>query len=298
MEENIKIGLLKKIWYSITKPSKYEDLNKLGVKKAIKYFFTIVLILALLLAILETCMSYNTANTAINYLEEKLPEITFKENTLTLENADTIILDDKKILDYFNMPIVINTILTEDEAINEYKDLAKSNKIVIVFLKENYVMISEDYTPQDENKSGIKSQKYSEVSARYIKNINSEYSKQDLIKYFRERTSIAYFFAYFFILYFLRITFVFLLYILFVSVGVWLVTKMFVFKWSFKKSLMNTIYASTLAMIVGVLYMIISYLTKINPDVMDYICLAIIFIYIFMIIYVQNKDLRKKKTSK
>ena len=39
MEENIKINFFKKIWYSIAKPSKYEDLKKQGVGKAIKYFF-------------------------------------------------------------------------------------------------------------------------------------------------------------------------------------------------------------------------------------------------------------------
>ena len=65
MEENIKINFFKKIWYSIAKPSKYEDLRKQGVGKAVKYFFSIVCILALIVAIIATFLQLDVVKNAI-----------------------------------------------------------------------------------------------------------------------------------------------------------------------------------------------------------------------------------------
>ena len=93
MEEKMKINFFKKLWYSITKPSKYDELRKLGVGKAIKYIFSIISILALILAIITTFLKINEVFDAISYLEGKLPNFTFKDNKLELDNADASILD-------------------------------------------------------------------------------------------------------------------------------------------------------------------------------------------------------------
>ena len=94
MEEDIKINFFKKIWYSIAKPSKYANLRKLGLGKAIKYIFSIISIFALILAILATILQINTVNDAISYLDKNLPDIKFKDNNLSLDNAEATILDD------------------------------------------------------------------------------------------------------------------------------------------------------------------------------------------------------------
>ena len=39
MEENVKVNFLKKIWYSIARPNKYEVLKIIGVRKSNKIFF-------------------------------------------------------------------------------------------------------------------------------------------------------------------------------------------------------------------------------------------------------------------
>ena len=97
MEDKLKINFFKKLWYSIARPSKYEKLRNLGIGKAIQYFFSLISILAIVLAIIAAFLQIKVVNNAIAYLDEKIPEFTFKENKLTLENADATILDDEKI---------------------------------------------------------------------------------------------------------------------------------------------------------------------------------------------------------
>ena len=88
------------------------------------------------------------------------------------------------------------------------------------------------------------------------------------------------------------ITFIYFIYIILISVGIWLATKLAKFKWTFKDSLMNTIYAATLSEIIYVTYMIISYFARFSISFMDIICMFLIFVYLFILIW---KD--KKKTK-
>lgn len=292
MEENIHIGFLKKIWYSIARPSKYQDLNKLGLWKAIKYFFLITISLALIIAIIETCITRNKAKEALSCLEEKLPDMKFKQNILQLENEDTIYLNDDKIIDFFRIPIVINTTLTKEEAIGQFKDLAKNNNIVAVFLKEDYLLISRQYN--EESQEGIVSQKYSEISSKYIKDENYEYGKQDLLEYLGRKASIAYFVSYYLITCFLRLIAIFFIYIVLATTGLWLVTKAFAVKWTYKESLINVIYASTLPMLVYIMYLIISYFANFSSNIIDIICIAIMFVYLYILLFRQIRQLKKK----
>lgn len=287
-----KINFFKKIWYSIAKPSKYFELNKQDLAKTIRYFFAIVSILALILSIIVSLIQLNTVNEAINCLDEKLPEIKFKENVLSLENEDAIILDDKKILDYFTNPIVINTLLSKDEAVDQYKDIATKNNKVLVFLKEEFIIISDKYNPENE-KEGIETHKYSEVSSNFIKDSNNEYSKKDILDYLKQRVPFTYFLAQFFVIFFITISFLFFTYIFLIATGLWIVTKGFKLKWTYKESLSNTIYASTLSIFAYVLYMITNYITKFKIPFIDIICIAIIFIYLYIILMKQKKENKK-----
>ena len=289
MEENLKINFFKKIWYSIAKPSRYEDLRNLGVANAIKYIFLIIAILALILAILATIIQLNIVKEAISYLDEKLPEIKFKDNSLTLENEEAVILDDNKIIDYYKSIIVINPLIEKQEAINQYKDLATEKNNVMIFLNKEFVLISNQYKQENQSEEGLLSKKYEEVSSKIITDMNYEYGKKDVIEYLRKRSSFSYYIAQYFVQYYLSVTLLYLMYILLISAGIWLVTKLSKFKWKYKESLINTIYASTLSLLVHIIYMIISYFTKFHISFIDIICIGIIFIYLYILIWKQKK---------
>ena len=291
MESNLNINFFGKIWNAIAKPGKYEDLRKLGLKKSITYIFSLVGIFALILAIIATLLQINIVNDAISYLDEKLPEFKFKDNKLSLDNSDATILDDEKIIGYIGNKIVVNPMVTKDKAIDLYKDLATEKNKVLIFLNEEYILISNEYNPNSEQNDGIEEKNYTDISSKYISDTTYEYTKKDIIEYLRERTSYTYYLAQYFIIYFGMIVFLYGIYIIIISFSLWLITKLSKFKWNLKDSIMNTIYASTLSMFVYVLYMIISYFTKYKIPYMDACCIFLIFIYLYLLVIKQKKEI-------
>ena len=289
MEDKLKINFFKKLWYSIARPSKYEKLRNLGIGKAIQYFFSLISILAIVLAIIAAFLQIKVVNNAIAYLDEKIPEFKFKDNKLTLENEDATILDDERITSYLGNKIVINTLIKKEDAINQYKDLTTENNKVLIFLNEEYILISNKYNPESENNEGIENKKYSEVSSKFITDTSYEYSKKDLIEYLKERTTYTYYIAQFFVIYFGFITFRYFIYIVLIAASLWLVTKLSKSKWTLGEAIMNTIYASTLSMVVYVLYLIISYFTGLIIPIVDIISIFFIFIYQYLLVWRQKK---------
>ena len=126
---------------------------------------------------------------------------------------------------------------------------------------------------------------------RNIKDKSIEYNKESIISYIKQKTSFAYYLAQFFVFYLGLYTILYLLYIVLISTSLWVVTKITKQKWTFKKSVMNTIYASTLSLIIYVLYMVISFFAKFSILFMDIISIMIIYIYIFLV-------LRREKIAK
>ena len=174
-----KINFFKKIWYSIAKPSKYEEMRELGMGKSILYFFGVVSFLCVFIGIIATILQTSLIEKNI-----EIPQI----------NASPVV--------YF----------------------------------------------------------------------------------------IIYFLAYFII-----ITMVYAIYIIIISLYMWGMTRIIRQYWDFKKSLMNTIYASTLSVIVNVAYMIISYFTHIVISYFDAISVIFIFIYILILV---NKEKKLRKINK
>lgn len=292
MEENTtKINFFKKVWYSITKINKYEEMREEGLGKSIKYILTLTFWLAIILAIFATILQISISNKAISYLDEKLPQMKFKDNVLSLEGEDAVILNEDEFIEYFKNAVVINPLLEKQEAVDQYKDLATENNDVLVFLSDKYIVISNKYNPESENEEGVTIYNYSEISDKYLKDNSIEYTKTHLIEYLRNHSSVTYYFAQYWIIYLVMITFIYFIYIMLISVGMWLAIKLAKFKWSFKETLINTIYASTLSIIIYVLYLIVSYYAKFSISFMDIISLALIFIYLFILLW---KDKNKK----
>ena len=260
-------------------------MRKDGIVKSIKYILTLILLISIVLAIFETISQISISNKAISYLDEKLPKMKFKDNSLSIEGEDAVILNDDEFKEYFKNAVVINPLLEKQEAVDQYKDLATEKNDVLVFLNDKYIVITNKYNPESEKEEGIQAFNYSEISDKYIKDKSIEYTKTHLIEYLRNHSSVSYYFAQFWVIYLVMITLIYFVYIVIISVGLWLVTKLTKYKWTFKESLMNTIYASTLSIIVYVTYMILSYYTRFSISFMDVINIAIIFVYLFILLW-------------
>lgn len=287
-----KISFFRKTWYSIVKPSKYKEMKEEGFDKALKYFYAIAAILTVIIGTTASFIQINKTNNVIDYLDEKLPKMSFKENRLSLENEDEIILNTEEINDCFGCSIVINTQLEKKEAADKYRELTSQKNKVLIFLKDKYILISNKYQPDNDN-IGILEYKYSDVSSKYIKDTSYEYGKEHVLDYLKQRNSFTYYISYFLIIYFIRTTFLYTIYLVLISGGIFIVTKFSKTKWTFIESFINTLYATTLSMIIYALYSIFELFTKFTVSFMDIINIALIFVYLSIVLFIQNKELKK-----
>ena len=144
----------------------------------ILYIFRFITILVFILSIIIGVSHLNETKDVISYLDLNLPEMKFKENVLTLEKEDEVILNDNLIIEHYNSIIVLNTSIEKQEAINQYKDLATEKNNVMIFLKKEIVLISYIYKQENDNEKGLMSQKYEDISSNFIKDKSYEYEKK------------------------------------------------------------------------------------------------------------------------
>ena len=75
--------------------------------------------------------------------------------------------------------------LEEQEAINQYYNLAEEKYNAVVFLSDKYIVITTKYSPASDVGDGIEIHHYTDESSKYISDETKEYKKSDLISYFK-----------------------------------------------------------------------------------------------------------------
>jgi len=299
-KDNKKIPFFRKFWYSIGRIGQYEKLNKEGLVASLKYFFGLVAILAFILAIIYSVVQVKMSNEVIQYLNDNLPEITFKNNQLSLDNDDATIIDNEDMADKLGNAIVINPLIDENEAVKNYSNLATDKHNCIVFLSEEFIIITSKYNSEnsDENTDlnnveGITISKYSDVSSRYISDTDSEYHKEAVIAVLQNSNSYYYYIAENFIVCYIKLFIEYFIYITIISILIWIVVKLLGkkknIKWEFKETVTNVIYASTLSIVFSVIYFIVNYFTKFSIPIYDVISILLIFVYVYILLIKSKK---------
>ena len=311
--ENSKSRFYKKFIWSVGKISKYPDMVEQGLKSAIKYFFIIIAIYGIILGIVETYLNIKLIDDVSQYLNTELPEFAYINNELTLENSDSIILDNSDFIKLFGFKAVVNTNLEKQDAINEYYELATENTPCVVILQNEYILITSDYVPEDEeivdtenqeennnqteenqeesdseanqeseeDPTGISTYLYTDFTTNNSLNEETEYNKQSLINYLESQNSgIVNYFVYFFIVYFGILTITFLFQIIIITLTAFVVSKVLKKNITFKDLFITTIYASTLAFTLYVIHSIVSYFTKFSIPYFYVIILVIAYLYV------------------
>ena len=292
-----KIGFTKTLWCSIAKPSKYEEMIKIGLKKGVKYFFAIIAIMALVLSLAGTYIQSKEIQKIASYVQENVPEFKI-ENTakegeeakykLNLENDETIILDNQDFVNAFKSIFVVNVNIKEKEAIKEYYKLATDSNLCFVLLKDKCIMISDKYNPENENKKeGIVTYTYSEVLNKMGPDF-TEFKKTDLLQIFNN-TSYTYYIVTYFTNYFTVLLVIFALDVVVLAIIAMIVAKAFKKDIKIKRMFSLAIYSLTLPIILYNIYLIINYFAKLNIDYINVINMVISIIYIILYFYKNNK---------
>lgn len=302
-EKQKNISFWKKIYYSIFKISKYEEMKKEGLKKAITYLLTLIFLISAIMALVSTYETNDNIKQLSNYLNSNLPELTLKNNELTLEDNEVVILDDEETIKLFGYTIIINPLLEETELINEYDSLYENNNCVI-FSKDQVIFIPNGYKTEnveddiEENKdiqenaeSNVKVQKkqYNELLAGYNISEETEIKKQDFISFY-ENVPLSYYWIQYFIVYFIMNLIIFILEILVVALMGVLETKLLKLKTKSQKDILTlSIYAFTLSFVLQVVYSIINYFVGFKTEIFQTVIILIAFAYIAVIIYKMKK---------
>ena len=107
------------------------------------------------------------------------------------------------------------------------------------------------------------------------------------------KLSSSYLYSYCFSSYFTLIGMTYILYILLISIVLWIITKIAKLDWTFKGTISKIIYASTLSMIVFSICIVITNVAKIKIPYIDIIAIGIIYVYIFLLIRKDRKNKQK-----
>lgn len=285
-----KIGFFKKVWYSITNIKKYDEMTKQGLFSAIKYAMLLLAMLGIIMAGFETFEQIKAVNKSISYLEQNLPEFTINKQEINLQNEDTVILESEEMEKFFGCNIVIAQNLEENEAIEQYANMVKGEYSCLVFLKNEYVLITPKYS-QDGGENGILKGEYSNEVSEYLGDSKEEYNKEDVMNYLKENISYTYYFVIDFVIYFLTLIILYVFFLFVVALSYILALKMTKIKTPLKQAISEVLYAETLSMIVYVMYILLSYILKFKFSFIYGINLLIVYIYMMIVI-------RGKKNAK
>jgi len=309
----IKLGFFKKFGYSIAKVSKYKDMREEGVLRAIKYFFDLLFIICILLAVIFSGIQRAKFNEMIYHLNDILPDVILKDSKLSFKDTkDEVVIEDEQVKQNLGSIIVINPNISKEEALKKYNEKTTEQLNCMVFLSEEYLVIYNIYDPESDSDAGTISQKYSDTISKYLTDTEREYNQKDVTAYLQQRYSQSYYFGSYFIVYFINLLFIYAIYILLISFFLWAMSKLFNWiknkrfwtkvyfvNWNYKTTFMNIIYGSTLSMVIYAIAIILAQIAGITVASFDIISMLPIFIYILILINKERKESQNdKETSK
>ncbi len=184
-EKSNKINFFKKIYISLFKISKYNEMQQEGIKSALKYITEILLILGVIYSGILTYKVTANANKLKSYLSENLPELKYENKTLNVEADKRIVLDDNSVKVNFGGQIVIDTITNYDEIVEEYKN---KKEATILLTTEKFTTINSEGTVQENT--------YDDIIKKYLGQEPNNLDKDTLLYLFDNISYSYYFLAY------------------------------------------------------------------------------------------------------
>ena len=239
MEKTKKIGFFKRFKMAIFELENYIDFINENVSKSLMFSLKLVVILSLIMAISNAIYVYAKYNSPDNYLSEVIPEFTYENSELKIDENET--------------------------KSDEKKQIAQVMKQVV---------------PSVTNILG-----------------NGTYTKADLIHYVQEnqKTIVGFGITAIFIENILDMYIMWLMVAILTSFIGWIALVFLRIKMKYSKLFTLSIYASTLSVILTVIYTMLNAFAGVYIDMFDYLSILIAYIYITAVIYMIRSDLIKQQ---
>ena len=282
-EEKMNKGFFKKIWYSINKIEKYPELSAEGLGRAIIYLMTLVLIIGAISSFATVYRTSLKVKEVAKYIDEKIPELTYKEDTLQIGTEEAIIDENENF-----GKIIVDTKTDDEQQINQYIEETSDEENAVIILK-NKLMLKQSGT------NGTTDYSYKDLFGQMG---ITEFNKQSLLDYLNGNGIMNLYFSLFaslliysFVIYLINLLF----YIIIISIFGYLATMILKLKIRYVAIFNMAIYAITLPALLNIIYIAINAFYPYQISYFEVLYALIASIYIMAAIFILKTEFNKKQ---
>ena len=282
-EEKMNKGFFKKIWYSINKIEKYPELSAEGLGRAIIYLMTLVLIIGAISSFATVYRTSLKVKEVAKYIDEKIPELTYKEDTLQV-GAEEAIIDENENFG----KIIVDTKTDDEQQINQYIEETSDEENAVIILK-NKLMLKQSGT------NGTTDYNYKDLFGQMG---ITEFNKQSLLDYLNGNGIMNLYFSLFaslliysFVIYLINLLF----YIIIISIFGYLATMILKLKIRYVAIFNMAIYAITLPALLNIIYIAVNAFYPYQISYFEVLYALIASIYIMAAIFILKTEFNKKQ---
>ena len=282
-EEKMNKGFFKKIWYSINKIEKYPELSAEGLGRAIIYLMTLVLIIGVISSFATVYRTSLKVKEVAKYIDEKIPELTYKEDTLQI-GAEEAIIDENENFG----KIIVDTKTDDEQQINQYVEDTSDEENAVIILK-NKLMLKQ---------SGTNGTTYYNYKDLFGQMGITEFNKQSLLDYLNGNGIMNLYFSLFaslliysFVIYLINLLF----YIIIISIFGYLATMILKLKIRYVAIFNMAIYAITLPALLNIIYIAVNAFYPYQISYFEVLYALIASIYIMAAIFILKTEFNKKQ---
>ena len=287
---NKEINIFKKIGYSIGKVKKYDEMSQEGVLKALKYITILIILFSFIIAGLVVCKVHQSYEEQIEYIQANIPELSYAEGILKFETENEMILSDEIVEKTIGGTVIINTNNYSEELKHTYiEQITSDGEYGVILFSENMIMVGVKDGETQTYEYG-----YTEVFESYFDK-DLEFNKQDVISYLENISYFDYFIMYT-VTYFISMFIIMAVNILVMSLIGLIYVKLLKINVKYKNVLSMSIYASTISIILNIIYYLIQFIFNIAIPYFDVIYIAIPYAYLIMALFGMRQD--ELKTEK
>ena len=281
-EVNLKKGFFKKIKISTVNIEKYPELAAEKVSRAINYLAKLVAILVIVICAGMIYKTTQVVNQVIDYIEKEFPDFSYQDGLLDVKSETPITIENEAL-----GTVIIDTSTEEQENITNQLE-EKENCIILL---KNEVMI------KNNSMLGTATYKYDEMLGQMGL---TSFNKQDVINYARGTQMINIYislgitlFIYAFVIYFINT----LANSLFISIFGHIANLLTKVKMRYSVIFSMSIYASTLSILLNIIYVIINTFTNFEIQYFDVMYMSVAVIYLISAIFMIKVDLQKRQVE-
>ncbi len=283
MTKITEMSFFKKVVSSIKDFERYPEMATQRVVATLKYLLKLIAIFTLIIVAVSTYKSVNVLNNTKNFIESKIPDFSFENNTLNIDLTEPIIEKNKDLI-FGTVIIDVNSI--NEELLNEYKEKLNDTETGIILLNDKVIVLANSQLG------------YVEYSYKSLMKEDFTLTKQNLLDYLSGGSLISILIAIFIV----NFIYSFMTYLIGVLMYIVLLTMLGYFTAAIMKMRMKiyamfnmSVHAFTLPTILFLIYIVINMFTGMEIIYFDVMYVGVAYIYIITAILILKSDLMKRQ---